>query len=151
MNPKREIDKYQVSLKVLLKNGQGEILALGGHPTGTMAGFYDLPGGRIDTVEFTTPFSEIIAREIREECGEVVVEIRPRPIAIGRHLIPARLTKDDKEIHVLYVLFEAELKGGDVKISDEHVSMRWLDPNLIVPEDFFVGGNLAALKMYLGK
>jgi ADP-ribose pyrophosphatase YjhB (NUDIX family) len=115
---KREIDKYQVSLKAFIKNEKGEILALKALETGTMAEYYDFPGGRIDTVEFGTPFTDILAREIAEECGEIEFELSPKPVALARHRIPAAKTREGVEIHVLYVFFEAWTRGGDVTISE---------------------------------
>ena len=60
----KEKDFYQISLKLLLKNDVNEILALKAVDSGRFAGFYDLPGGRIDVDEFRTDFGEILAREI---------------------------------------------------------------------------------------
>ena len=148
---KRQIDRYQVSLKAFIKNENGEILALKAQNSGTMAGFYDFPGGRIDTVEFDVPFTDILAREIAEECGEVEFELGDKPVAIARHLIPAAKTKEGLDIHVLYVFFEAWMQGGQVRISDEHVGHLWLDLTKIEPEKYFNSGNLGGVKMYLRK
>ena len=65
---KRAIDKYQVSLKVVFRDGD-KLLALA-KDKGSFAGHYDFPGGRIDLIEFETDFMEILAREIGEELGD---------------------------------------------------------------------------------
>ena len=148
---KKERDFYQVSLKLLLKNSEGDVLALKGVDDGSFAGYYDLPGGRIDTDEFSTDFSEILKREAEEEIGNSDFKINPKPVAIGRHLIPARLTKSGKDVHILNVLFEAEYFGGDIKISDEHTDHRWMDLNKIELEKYFTSGILEGIKMYLGE
>lgn len=147
----RTIDRYQVSLKAILKNERGEILGLKAQGNGTMAGFYDLPGGRIDVEEFRTPLIDCIRREIQEECGDIRVEVDPRPIAYGKHLIAPQFTKDGQEIHVLYLFFEVKFRDGDIVISDEHTDHRWLDPAAINLEEYFNSGNLEGLKMYLGR
>ncbi len=64
---------YQVSLKLLLKNNKGEILALKAADNGSYAGYHDLPGGRIDADEFNTDFTEIIEREVKEEIGDIKI------------------------------------------------------------------------------
>lgn len=145
------IDRYQVSLKALLINDKRELLALGAIKKSTLVGYNDLPGGRIDTAEFETPFTDILAREIREECGDIDFEVRPAPVAIARHLIPGKNTKEGVDVHVLYVFFEVLYRGGDIKISDEHVDYKWLDLSAAEPEKSFIGGNLEGVKMYLSK
>ena len=46
----KDNDFYQISLKVILKNDKGEMLALGGAVGGVFEGFHDLPGGRIQVM-----------------------------------------------------------------------------------------------------
>lgn len=139
----KERDFYQVSLKAFLKNKEGQILALKCVDTGSCAGFYDLPGGRIDTDEFSTPYVEILQREIAEELGQnIQVKIKPTPVAIGRHLIPAHLTRAWNDVNVLYVFFEVFHIRGEFHISDEHQGMKWLDLNAISLEEYFTSGVL---------
>ncbi|MBU4511826.1 NUDIX domain-containing protein [Patescibacteria group bacterium] len=147
---KKVRDFYQISLKLILKNKEGKILALKADDGGSYAGFYDFPGGRIDTDEFETPFSEIIKREAEEEIGEVEFKLKLQPVAIGRHLIPAHLASAGKEIRVLYVFFEAEYVSGEVKISPEHTGYDWFDLSKENPEKLFISGILQGVRMYLG-
>ncbi len=81
----KEVDNYQVSLKLVLKNERAEILILN-EPLAS--GRCDLPGGRIDTDEFDVSFEKIIAREIAEELGKISYQMSPFPVAVGRHRIP---------------------------------------------------------------
>ena len=147
----KEKDFYQVSLKILLKNDQNETLLLKARPNGSLAGFYDLPGGRIDTDEFTIPYVDILQREIHEELGDIFCVIDPHPVAIGRHLIPASISKKDSDIHVLYVFFEANYISGEIKISSEHTSFTWIDLLKDEPETLFKSGILEGIRMYLSK
>jgi len=144
-----EKDFYQVSLKAIIKNNRGEILALEADFSGTMKGFYDLPGGRIDAGEFTVSFSEIIKREIFEEVGNIEFNLNPKPVAIGRHLIPASISKSGSDIHVLYLFFEAEYLTGQIFISNEHTGFKWVDLLKETPEKLFTSGILEGVKMYL--
>ncbi len=148
---KKEKDFYQVSLKLLLKNSEGKILALKAVDDGSYAGFYDLPGGRIDADEFKADFSDIIAREVAEEIGDVEFRLRQKPVAAGRHLIPASMTGSGKDTHVLYLFFEAQYGGGELKISSEHAGYQWLDLAKIEPTEYFKSGILEGIWMYMGK
>lgn len=145
----KEKGLYQISLKAIIKNNRGEILVLEANFSGTMKGFYDLPGGRIDADEFTVPFSEIIKREILEEVGNINFNLNPKPVAVGRHFIPASIAKSGLDIHVLYLFFEAEYLGGEVVISEEHLGFRWVDLSKETLEKLFTSGILEGIKMYL--
>ncbi|MDO8499782.1 MAG: NUDIX hydrolase [bacterium] len=142
-------DFYQISLKVILKNDKDEVLILNGHPDGSFAGFYDLPGGRMDEEEFIIPFTQIIKRELREEVGNIKISLNPKPVAIGRHFLSASTTSAKKDLHILYVFFEAKFVGGKIKISDEHDGFRWVNINKIKPIKFFKSGILEGMIMYL--
>lgn len=142
-------DFYHVSLKAILKNDKGEVLILGGDPNYTFAGYYDLPGGRIDVSEFNTPLLDILRREIKEEVRLDNLEISETPVAIGRHEIEARLTKDGKPIHVLYIFFEGWMRSGEPAISSEHSSIRWVDLHQENPSQLFKSGILQGIEMYL--
>lgn len=146
---KKVRDFYQVSLKLILKNKKDEALILKAVPGGSLAGYYDLPGGRIDTDEFETPFLEIIRRETKEELGDIKFKLNPAPVAIGRHLIPARLTSAGKDLHILCVFFEARYLSGIIKISAEHENFEWIGLEKIKLDKFFKSGVLEGMKMYL--
>lgn len=146
---KKEKDLYQISLKILLKNQHDEILILKADDHGSYAGYFDLPGGRIDTDEFETNVAEIIHREIQEEVGDIKYRLERAPVAIGRHRIPANLTSSGKEIRVLYVFFVATYLKGELKISEEHTGLQWADLKTVVLNDYFTSGILEGIKMYL--
>ena len=146
----KQRDRYQVSLKALVINEQGEVLALNAVPTGSFAGYFDLPGGRIDVREFTEPLTDILRREIKEELGEIEVDIREVPVAVGRHLISAESDKGDGEsIHLMYLFFEAKYKGGNIRTSSEHSGFRWLDLRKHKLPDLFKSGLLEGVLMYV--
>ena len=148
---KKENDFYQISLKVILKNDKGEILLLEANLEGSFAGYYDFPGGRIDTDEFTTPFYNIIKREIVEEVGNIDFNLNSKPVAVGRHLAPSTITKKDHDIHVLYLFFEAQYINGEINISNEHIGYKWVDLSKVNPAKLLKSGNLEGIKMYLSK
>jgi len=143
-----EKDSYQISLKVILRNSLNEILILKAPNTGNFADYYDLPGGRINDNEFDVNLLEIIKREIAEELGNVDVVVFDKPVALGRTL-SLKLDANGKRIRVLYIIFEAEYKGGDIIISEEHTGYKWVNLEKIKLEDYFVSAVLDGLKMYL--
>ncbi|MDP3900640.1 MAG: NUDIX hydrolase [bacterium] len=148
---KKEKDFYQVSLKVIIKNGKGEILLLEANLEGSFAGYYDFPGGRIDTDEFSIPFFDIIKREIVEELGDIKLSLSSKPVAIGRHLISASMSKSSSDIHILYLFFEAQYINGEINISNEHIGYKWVDFSKNEPAKLLKSGNLEGLEMYLAK
>ena len=75
---------FQVSLKLILKNKKGEILALKLPKTSSMAGYCDLPGGRINADEINMPPEKIIKRESLEEIGKVKYSLK-KPTSVGWH------------------------------------------------------------------
>jgi 8-oxo-dGTP pyrophosphatase MutT (NUDIX family) len=144
-------DFYQISLKAILRNTKGQVLILKALGHGTFAGFYDLPGGRIDEDEFSTSLAEVLKREVIEETGLTNFEINENPVAVGRHCIKKEHAKSEKDIHVLYVFYEVDLKEYAVKISAEHEGFEWIDLESADLEKYFTSGILDGLKMYLLK
>ncbi len=146
---KTEHDYYQISLRVIMKNNQGEILALKCPTTGSFAGFYDFPGGRINKQEFKTPLINILKREIKEEIGNIKYKLSNQPVAVGRHLLQSKFSGLKKDQHVLYLFFEAKYIQGEIKISPEHTGYQWINMKNHKPEKLFKSGNLEGIKMYL--
>ncbi|MFC1663317.1 NUDIX domain-containing protein [Patescibacteria group bacterium] len=147
----KERDFYQVSLKLILKNSNEEILLVKTLPENSGSNYYELPGGRINTDEFTVPLTEILQREISEEIGEVKYKLNPVPVAVARHLIPANITAKHKDIHVLYVIYEATYISGDITLSDEHPEFQWIDLIKNDPEQYLNSGNLEGMRMYYSR
>lgn len=117
---------FHISIKVILVNDKNEFLILKAHDNGPMAGYYDLPGGRIDHHEVGVPFTEIASREIIEECGIVECKIDKKPAIALSWLWP-----NGQAMSFIYYL--ANYKSGEIKISDEHTGEKWIpfDRNLI--------------------
>ena len=145
----KQRDFYHVSLKAILKNADGNILILKADNQGTFAGFYDLPGGRIDEDEFSVPLIEVLKREIAEEIGNADMKIKETPVAVSRHCIKKEHTSLGKDIHVLYVFYEANVDEANIKISNEHEGFEWVDLGKIELEKYFTSGILEGIKMYL--
>lgn len=145
----KEKGLYQVTLKVLLENDNGETLVLKAPNSGNYAGYCDLPGGRIDEDELDTDLIQILSREIREEVGDIRLKINKKPVSVFRNFIPAEISVTRRDINVLHILFEAQYLGGEIIISHEHAGYQWLDLTKVELSDFFVFGLLEGIKTYL--
>jgi 8-oxo-dGTP pyrophosphatase MutT (NUDIX family) len=108
-------DRYQVSLKCMLRDREGRVLFLYAKKGGNDYGYYDLPGGRIEDYELNVPLEGILRREIKEEIGDVDIEVDMHP----RSLLRAGIGPD-MATHIFYVVFEGKYLGGEIKTSDEH-------------------------------
>jgi 8-oxo-dGTP pyrophosphatase MutT (NUDIX family) len=132
----------------MLENEKGEILGLKNPDTSGLAGYYDLPGGRIDIDEADKPYEEIIRREIREELGtEVEYEFEKYPIATGRHIYFSK--KLGRMSYILMVMFRAKYLGGDIHISDEHIDYKWIDLEKEPADKYFTKGFLDGVQQYM--
>lgn len=138
---------FHVSLKLILKNKEGEILLLKMPDTSTMAGYYDLLGGRISTGKHGVPFIESIRREVEEEVGSSFeFEIDERPVSYGIHTVPSGPTR--KEVQILMLFFEAKYIKGEIKLSEEHKEYAWLDITEQNLKKYFVRGLLQGMSSY---
>ena len=90
---------FQVSLKLILKNKKGEVLILKLPQNSSMTGYYDLPGGRINSEEIKISPDKIIKRESLEEIGKVKYALK-KPVSVGWHSYIS--SKSDKEKHILF-------------------------------------------------
>ncbi|MFA6511740.1 MAG: NUDIX hydrolase [Patescibacteria group bacterium] len=144
-------DYYQISLKLILRSSDGKVLILRVVDGGSYEGYWDFPGGRINTDEFGADLLEIVKREAQEETDISDIIVQPKPVTYARHLIPGRVTKDGKDIHVFYLLFEGKTNTKDVRISNEHTDAQWVKLEGLPLEEYFTGGNLEGVQRYLGK
>jgi hypothetical protein len=60
------------------------------------------------------------------------------------------MTRENKDLHVLYVFFEANLVNGEIMISDEHDGFEWIDIKKSKPAKLFKSGILEGINTYLG-
>lgn len=118
---------YHVGLKIILKKGD-EFLFLK-NPNNTQ---FDLPGGRIDNHEDTTPLKLILDREIREELGEDL------KYQLGNPAFQFRWFIAEKNWQIFLTVYEAKYLSGEIQISDEHSDYVWINPKeyTFTKEDF---------------
>ncbi|MEK7541882.1 MAG: NUDIX hydrolase, partial [Patescibacteria group bacterium] len=139
---KRDYGVFQVGLKILLRKG-GRVLLLRDDQG------LDLPGGRIDNVEYKAPLEKIIAREVREELGPKVNYILGRPLFCFRRARP----RGADPAFVFLVAYDAEWTAGEIKLSFEHRAYEWIDPRKYVLKrsDFGQEEEYRVLKKYFSQ
>ncbi len=140
---KRDYGIFQVALKVLLRQGD-KVLLLRMNDDDK---WLDLPGGRIDDVEYRVPLEKIIAREVREELGPEVKYVLGKPLF---HFRRERHNKDANAPFVFLVVYDAEWTAGEIKLSFEHSSYEWIDPKTYILKrlDFGQDEEYRAFKKY---
>ena len=136
---------YEISLKSIMKNSQGETLLLAEEDKSEG---YDFPGGRIQEGEDDLDLSDILTREILEETGNIQFELAKKPCAIERHTF---MHDNNVTKHLIWVFFEAKFLGGDIEISEEHAGYEWVKLEEIELEKYFARAALAGMKNYLGR
>ena len=141
-NIKRDYATYQVALKLLLRKGN-EVLFLRDVPSG----YWDLPGGRIDNVESKVPLDKILMREIREELGEKV------KYKLGCPIFQFRRETKTHNIYNFLTVYEGKYIKGNIKISFEHSSYKWVNPKnyKFKEKDFFNKEEYLAVLGYFKK
>jgi ADP-ribose pyrophosphatase YjhB (NUDIX family) len=138
---------FQVSLKIILKNKKGEILVLAMPKNSSMAGFYDVPGGRINSDELKMSYEKIFKREVAEEVGKSVkYRLIKRPVSISRH--PYFSAKFQKEMYIIFIFFEATYLSGKIKTSSEHIGYQWLKLDKKNVSKYFARGLYEGFKNY---
>ncbi|OJI06459.1 hypothetical protein BK004_03480 [bacterium CG10_46_32] len=140
-------DWYNIALKVLVHNKEGQTLILKIPEQSDHAGYYDLPGGRINEDEFASDYEALLQRELDEEIGiDIKIAVNLDPVSFSRGSYFSR--RRQKQIRVFYLLFKGEHESGEPIISDEHAGYEWVDLSTIALEDYFIDGMLEAVKRY---
>lgn len=135
---KRDYGVFHVALKILLRK-KGKFLFL----RSASGKHWDLPGGRIDNVEYDTPLAQVLRREVREELAGVKYKL-------GKAALQYRRFFEPRGIYIFITVFEADYLGGRIKLSDEHSSYAWIEPNRfkLNPKEFFSKEEYLAFRRY---
>ena len=137
-------DLYFVAVKVFMEK-DGKLLIMRDN-----FGDWDLPGGRIKPDEFETPMEDIVKRKMREELGDQIEYEIGKPAVFMRH---ERIENapGNPTVRIFAVGYEGKLLNGEIKLSERHPEILWVDPKDFKPGDYFKGGWLKGVQEYLSK
>ena len=146
----QENAEFQISLKIILKNKEGKVLLLKPLSTSALAGYFDLPGGRIQKGQEKDSLRSTITRELGEEIGMAVAcQLQETPVAISRHFYFSQ--RKQQEQCLFLVFFEACYESGIIKISDEHMVYQWVQLTPRNLRRYFIKGALEGMWSYMHK
>lgn len=137
-------DLYFVAIKVFVEK-DGKLLIMRDN-----FGDWDLPGGRIKPDEFDTSMEDIVKRKMKEELGDGIEYEIGRPVVFMRHE-RVENAPGNPTVRIFAVGYEGKLLDGEIKLSERHPEMLWVDPKDFKPEDYFKGGWLKGVQDYLAK
>jgi 8-oxo-dGTP diphosphatase len=140
---------FNVSLKVILVNDKKQILGLKASYKASFAGFYDLPGGRIDIGELHQDFTKTLKRELKEEIGNIKLQLEDKPITALKYIVPGKFVKNKKDLSMVYIFFVAKYISGKIKLSNEHEGLEWLNVNKANASKYFYKNFLGGVEQYL--
>jgi 8-oxo-dGTP diphosphatase len=131
------IEPQQIGTCAILVNNQGLIL-LGKRKNGYKAGFFGLPGGR---VEINEPLIKTIQREVKEETGIEVVE--PQYLGVIR--------ENQGGYDFIHFVFTARVGDAQPVLAepDKCEDWEWFDLSKTLPR--VLPGHVAAIDMFLCK
>lgn len=101
------------AVRIVIQNNKGKILILKRNSIDSdYPNLWDVPGGGVDDGENLKDAAE---REAKEECG-LEIKIEENYFNDFYH--------SEKKIHVYG--FKADLTGGEISLSDEHIEFKWI-------------------------
>jgi 8-oxo-dGTP diphosphatase len=105
---------FKLAVKAVIMDEQQRCLLIRRSPANThFAGAWEWPGGKVDDGE---DFATAVVREAREETS-LEIEI------IG---MAGTTQFEMPKVNVVLLCMEARLKGGEVKLSEEHDDFAWV-------------------------
>lgn len=134
---------FQIAAKSIVKKADNILLLITGD------GYYDFPGGRMDESEIDLSLEEILTRELKEELGkDFKFEINDVAFVTKR-----KYDKNNKDFRILATFFEVAYRGGEIRLSDEHSSSKWVKPQSILadPKKFISKDEYEQYKNYVNK
>lgn len=119
---------FNVGLKAVVLNSKNEMLLIQRSAENTVAGKWDIPGGRMS---FGESLDEALAREVREESG---LEVE----AIGTVLSVCTFMRDvSASNQIVRITFAVRATEGEIMLSDEHQAYEWVGLDRVKEFDLF--------------
>lgn len=114
---KRDYGIFHIAFKILLRKGDKFLFLKTANKK-----YWDWPGGRADNVEYKTPIKKILEREVKEELGNKV------KYKVGNIAFQHRRYFKPRKIYILTTIYETKYLSGEIKLSSEHSSYKWINP-----------------------
>jgi hypothetical protein len=131
-------DLYYVAVKAFLEDKGKIFIFKDGH------GDWDIPGGRIQRHEFSTPLEKILQRKMREELGPTIRYKIGKPIIFMRH----ERRENGAKARIFAIGYRAKLLNGKIMLSSHHTKSMWVPIKTFNPNAYFRGGWLKGMKEY---
>lgn len=112
----------------LVWNARNQLLFCRMHPKhGVFPGEWGFPGGGLEPDE---PMREALRRELREEIGIEVEQIRPAFFKDGQH---TKTLRDGRQaaIYMIFLVFHCRARSEDLVLNDELVEYRWMEESAV--------------------
>ena len=114
-----DVGRFNFCVAAVIENSAGEILLIKRSPTNFPENVWDVAGGRVE--QFENPF-DALQREVEEETG--ITEFK-----IVKTLCDFHFYQDNEEfLDMIGIAFWCKTKQTKIKLSEEHVAYRWLQP-----------------------
>lgn len=115
--------QYRTIVVGLVWNRRRELLLCRMHPErGVFPGQWGLPGGGIEPGERMV---EALRRELREEIGVEVADVRPAFFKDGEYL-KSGADGTRRPVYMIFLLFHCTARSDDVSLNDELDDYRWV-------------------------
>jgi nucleoside triphosphatase len=122
------MDNWRIIVVGIIQNSRDEYLICKKPETrGVFPGQWALPGGGIEESE---RMFDALRREMREEVGIEIEEIKPLFFKDGQHL---KLFSDgsSKDIYMIFLLFSCRGCSDDVRLGDEFEEYAWVEKDAL--------------------
>lgn len=119
---------FNVGLKAVVLNAKNEMLLIQRRADNTVAGKWDIPGGRMS---FGESIDEALRREVKEESG-LEVEV------VGAVLNVCTFLRDvSAQNQIVRITFAVRAGEGEIRLSDEHQAYEWVGLDRVKEFDLF--------------
>jgi len=112
-------DIFYLSLKIILRNKQNQVLILQMHKNGDT--FWELPGGRIQQGETEM---DPLHPELKEETGITVIENLKH---LDTYLSDYRVSAHRITAGFLFSFYVAYVENDKIMLSNDHIDYAWVD------------------------
>ena len=131
------MSKQNIGTCVLLINHEGKVL-LGKRKNAYKAGFYGLPGGRI---ELNEPMGQAVHREVFEETGLDIPDFDYVGV----------IRENQGELEFIHFVFKKEVGNIQAKLCEPHKCEGWVWFDTSIGQEEILNGHKEAIDLFINK